>query len=125
MAGSSNAEAVINWCVDHGEDGDIDDPIPLVAEASGTVGGGGGGGGGDGTVKSYKCNETGRLFACMADVEVSAFTHHPHTTPTQTPTRTQRHPHANPRRSFIACTARITLVYPKYSPTKINLKSEP
>uniref|UniRef100_A0A7S2CY40 UBA domain-containing protein n=1 Tax=Florenciella parvula TaxID=236787 RepID=A0A7S2CY40_9STRA len=70
MAGSSNAEAVINWCVEHGEDGDIDDPIPLVAEASGTVGGGGGGG--DGTVKSYKCNETGRLFACMADVELYA-----------------------------------------------------
>ena len=117
MAGSSNAEAVINWCVEHGEDGDIDDPIPLVAEASGTVGDGGGGG--DGTVKSYKCNETGRLFACMADVEVSAFTHHPHAVPTHPPTQTPRNPHANSRRSSITCTARITLVYPKYAPTKI------
>jgi len=69
MAGSANAEAVVNWCLEHGEDAGVDDAIPMVAQAPG-------GGGGDemqGEVqKSWKCVETGRLFRTMDEVQLYA-----------------------------------------------------
>jgi len=65
MAGNSNAEAVVNWVIEHEKDAGIDDPIPLVPA-------GGGGGGGGGTQKSWKCVETGRLFRTMDEVQAYA-----------------------------------------------------
>mmetsp|Transcript_49834 Transcript_49834/g.63838 ORF Transcript_49834/g.63838 Transcript_49834/m.63838 type:complete len:599 (+) Transcript_49834:24-1820(+) len=68
MNGSSNAEAVVNWVIEHGEDNNIDEPIPLVPKNSG----GGGGGGGGGQARSWKCVETGRLFRTMDEVQMYA-----------------------------------------------------
>ena len=67
MAGSNNADAVVTWVLEHGEDPGIDDPVALVPQ-----GGGGGGGGGGGVSKSWKCEETGRLFRTMEEVQMYA-----------------------------------------------------
>ena len=59
MAGSSNADAVINWVLEHGDDSGIDDPIAPVPS-------------GGGTQKSWKCDETGKLFRSMEEVQMYA-----------------------------------------------------
>ena len=59
MAGSSNADAVINWVLEHGDDSGIDDPIAPVPS-------------GGATQKSWKCDETGKLFRSMEEVQIYA-----------------------------------------------------
>lgn len=72
LAGQTSADNAINWMLEHGEDADIDDPIPLVPKAP-AVGGGGGGGDGDGkVVRSWKCVETGRLFRTQDELMMYA-----------------------------------------------------
>jgi len=63
IAGCGNADAVVTWALEHGEDAGIDDPVPLVPS---------GGGGASGVQKSWKCEETGRLFRSMEEVQMYA-----------------------------------------------------
>jgi hypothetical protein len=65
MSGCSNSEAVVNWVLEHGEEPDIDAPIPLVAKSSAGSGSGG-------YVRSWKCAETGKLFRTMDEVQMYA-----------------------------------------------------
>jgi UBX domain-containing protein 1/4 len=52
-------EGAIEWLTQHQDDDDIDEPIPLVNESTGIA-------------QSYKCNECGRLFSNMANLELHA-----------------------------------------------------
>lgn len=57
-------EGAVEWIVSHQDDGDIDDPIPCqpVAPAPAATG----------AVQSYKCNECGKTFSNMANLELHA-----------------------------------------------------
>ncbi|KAL3816163.1 hypothetical protein ACHAXA_001650 [Cyclostephanos tholiformis] len=67
-------EGAVEWLLEHQDDDDIDEPIPMVPrEKSAGVGGGDDGIGGKGGVAiSYKCVATGKIFANMADLELHA-----------------------------------------------------
>jgi len=60
MNGNFTTEGAIDWIMAHQDDADIDEPIDFAAKAAA------------GEVKSYKCNETGKIFKSMADLELYA-----------------------------------------------------
>lgn len=69
LAGSETADAVVEWCLAHGDDADIDDPIPLVPRSAASAPAAGGTGA---APKSWRCVETGRLFRTMEEVQMYA-----------------------------------------------------
>ena len=67
MSGAKNAEAALEWCLNHESDADIDVAIPLVDKKSAT--------GKDQPAleaKSIKCVETGRLFRSVEEAQAYA-----------------------------------------------------
>lgn len=59
LNGSGNVEGAVEWLMTHQDDADIDDPIALVPK-------------GGLAATSYKCNECGKYFRNMADLELHA-----------------------------------------------------
>lgn len=59
LNGNGSVEGAIEWLMTHQDDEDIDEPIALVPK-EGTV------------AKSYKCNECGKYFSNMANLELHA-----------------------------------------------------
>ena len=53
-------EAAVEWLMEHQEDADIDEPIPLQPK------------GGGGVAQSYKCNDCGKILSNMANLELHA-----------------------------------------------------
>lgn len=68
LKSTTGVEGAIEWLLEHQDDADIDDPIPLVPNTEVTDSGGAGGM----VAKSYKCNECGKILASMADLELHA-----------------------------------------------------
>ena len=56
---SKTVEAAVEWLMEHQDDDDIDDPIPM--EPAGAV-----------KAQSYKCNECGKVLSNMANLELHA-----------------------------------------------------
>ncbi|KAJ8603841.1 hypothetical protein CTAYLR_000282 [Chrysophaeum taylorii] len=61
MSGANNVEAALQWCLDHAEDADIDDPIALVPKGRAPK-----------VARSIKCVATGRLFRSMEEAQAYA-----------------------------------------------------
>lgn len=57
MNGANNVEAALQWCIDHENDDDIDQPIELVPKETPPV------------AKSIKCVATGKLFRSMEEAQ--------------------------------------------------------
>ena len=57
---AKTVESAIEWLMQHQDDDDIDEPIPLVPASAG------------GTAKSFKCVKTGKIFKDMVALELYA-----------------------------------------------------
>ena len=56
--GGGTVEGAVDWLMQHQDDADIDDPVESKLEKQ--------------VAKSYKCNQTGKIFSSMADLELYA-----------------------------------------------------
>lgn len=59
LNGNGTTEGAVEWLMEHQDDEDIDDPIPMVPKTSPTA-------------QSYKCNECGKILSNMANLELHA-----------------------------------------------------
>lgn len=57
---NNTVEGAVEWLMNHQDDADIDDPIPLVPSST------------DAKAQSYKCNECGKILSNMANLELHA-----------------------------------------------------
>mmetsp|Transcript_9420 Transcript_9420/g.30741 ORF Transcript_9420/g.30741 Transcript_9420/m.30741 type:complete len:410 (+) Transcript_9420:404-1633(+) len=70
LSGARNAEAALEWCLDHEGDADIDAPIPLVPKSEALLSAATHSGGA--SAKSIRCVETGRLFRSVEEAQAYA-----------------------------------------------------
>lgn len=59
LNGNGTTEGAVEWLMEHQDDEDIDDPIPMVPKTSTTA-------------QSYKCNQCGKILSNMANLELHA-----------------------------------------------------